>query len=483
MHESLLAGEGLIVVKNKGNKNKYFNKIVAILLTLSIFINGGIGAKEAYALSLVDLEVFSNISVDNTSGTTPDNRWKPDEVTKFVDFTFESKGLADVKILPDKPTRGMLIYPDEFVTEEGILISPSGPASVTVSGLVNLNGVLTSGLLGGLLGLLEKILGLLSSIDLIKAVQSVIQDLASIENFNQTFDITVEGNNQYATVDIDTQLVDQLLGLVTNLLNSLKQLEKSLGLLGFLLGLLLGDLNKVVKELGGLLQNPEAARAQLLSATVLGSTSITMPMTVTRPANLVSNLDATFIGTITQASELTLVELDLLKTSNRNTLIYLGPEEILQLDLHLPDSLDFGSHQIQARTPYALPATEKGNITLTDTRRGNRNLSLGVTQTQVWQHENRNHFLDTAELNIDFTSLTGDAGGGIVTSAENQQVTLSAFTLNQMHPILSVTNASDSVFLDLSSIAFQLELPANSLQYSGSYQTHLTWTLSDGTTP
>lgn len=483
MHESLLDGEGLIVVKNKGNKNKYFNKIVAILLTFSIFINGGIGAREAYALSLVDLEVFSNISVDNTSGTTPDNRWKPDEATKFVDFTFESKGLADVKLLPDKPTRGMLIYPDEFVTEEGTLISPSGPASVTVSGLVNLNGVLTSGLLGGLLGLLEKILGLLSSIDLIKAVQSVIQDLASIENFNQTFDITVEGNNQYATVDIDTQLVDQLLGLVTNLLNSLKQLEKSLGILGLLLGVLLGSLNNVIKELGALLQNPEAARAQLLSATVLGSTSITMPMTVTMPANLVSNLDATFIGTITQASELTLVELDLLKTSNRNTLIYLGPEEILQLDLHLPDSLDFGSHQIQARMPYALPATEKGNITLTDTRQGNRNLSLGVTQTQVWQHENRNHFLDTAELNIDFTSLTGDAGGGIVTSAENQQVTLSAFTLNQMHPIISVTNASDSVFLDLSSIAFQLELPANSLQYSGSYQTHLTWTLSDGTTP
>lgn len=475
----------------KKSKKHVRKKSVILLLLWSLFFNGIIGAKEVFA-AILDVEVLTNVDISNTSGTTLNNRWQPHtENSREVTFEIAGTGRIDVDLnLIEGQRRGVLVYPSELIGQ----IEANGDAELEIATLLNLGEVpLLASVLKAISDLLaiEIDLGLVK-IDLTEFTEQV-DLLYQIENLGvQSFVNSIDSTNEYASVDIDNALSVLLSSLLIDRLNNVLaaakriKVEVRIPILGDLLGSVLsGAVNLVTGTLTTLLSALLAPtellnlQAQLLDASVLGSTSIKMPMIVNRPKEMMEDLDARFVGTVSKEA---LINLNLLTHSDNETFIYFAPNRF-EMNLKLPKTLDFGTHRIQTKRPEILPARQKGEIKLIDTRNGTRNINLSVTQTQIWKHQEKEHYLETADINMNLGQLTGEYGDGILIFPEDSKIILSSFNVNQAVPIVSMDEVSDSVILDLPSISFELHIPENTEKYTGAYQTSLVWTLSDGTTP
>lgn len=440
-------------------------------LLLSIFLNLFMMTKQVFAISLAEIEVFSNMNVANNSETTPENRWTNEAGILPLDFILKSSEILNTNIIASGEKRGILIYPEELV---GKLESKTDDAPVQIDNVVvdGLDSILgLGGIITNLLASLDSLLGLIGLGALEDALSELTKDYGE-----QSFNSPLVSNDEYSMVNLDDTLSMILRNLTEVRLNNVLLALSSLKLLGLPVGdLLLSPLRTAIQ---GLLGNLNSLQQQLIKASIIGRTTITFQMAVTPPENMIIPLDAKFIGNIIQ-QEINLINLDLLKSSSNETFVYFAADKksILDVSMAIP-SLNFGSQTIETKKEQTLPEIDSvtGQIKISDTRQLEKKWELRVEQSQDWMNDS--HILLDAALSFDLTLLIEKNGEEYLNLAD-EEVVLNGPGYSV--PLFFVDDTLDDISLDLLVNHFQLYIPANTQKKVGTYQTNLTWTFSDRT--
>lgn len=467
-----------------------------IVWGLSFFHSGVASA------AVLDVEILSNITTDNDSGTTASNRWSPTITTTPVNFEITGEAIvnASVNLIGDK--YGVLVVPDELIGK----VQPDGQATVDTSITIDLDNVpvladtltavdslvtlidqIQSGALGSLVGV---------TIDF-TAVNQQLALLDSFENFGsasfqEDLNVLAGGQGLYVNLDngIGPILAAELTVILTNLKNAVNALSATgAPLVGTAVALAINtalapvklSVSTAINAVIPLLGVGGAGVQQLADASILGGTTIQMPTLVSGPGSITTDLDAKFVGTVIQTG---LIDLNLLSDGNGVSFIYFRGEALTFNTNLLPGNLNFGQHLIQTAVDEQFSATvdglatsqlTTGTVAISDTRSQLKNWQVKVNQLADFQTGTAS--LAPAILTIHGGDLVSDFPLVEVTSISHQTVELTGNTQQQ---VLAVTNSNATGSIQLALSQFDLFVPKNTPKTSGSYQTTLVWTVTDG---
>ncbi|MDN3181641.1 Ig-like domain-containing protein [Enterococcus faecalis] len=328
----------------KWTKRKMLNLAISSgLLFTSLAIPASIAVTSgtiSASAAVLDIELLSNVTSNNDSGTSTSNRWTAANQNQPVNFTVSGGALADASAVFSGQKQAVLVVPPELRGNVAVAGSAAINTNVTIdlskvtfltavlnaaNDLTNVITQITSGALGNLTGV---------DIDLTE-VNRQLELVNNIENLGAasfTAPETLAADGSYISAPISDGLGLVLAQNVSNILQDLNAAVQALEAKGTSIPSNLvaaainaallpvkGTVNVAVSGALPLLAVGGSGVNELVDASLLGTTTITLPTTVSTPQNLSNNLDARFVGTVVQTD---LLDVNLLATADGVSNIY-----------------------------------------------------------------------------------------------------------------------------------------------------------------
>ena len=328
----------------KWTKRKMLNLAISsgllftsLAIPVSIAVTSGTISASA---AVLDIELLSNVTSNNDSGTSTSNRWTAANQNQPVNFTVSGGALADASAVFSGQKQAVLVVPPELRGNVAVAGSAAINTNVTIdlskvtfltavlnaaNDLTNVITQITSGALGNLTGV---------DIDLTE-VNRQLELVNNIENLGAasfTAPETLAADGSYISAPISDGLGLVLAQNVSNILQDLNAAVQALEAKGTSIPSNLvaaainaallpvkGTVNVAVSGALPLLAVGGSGVNELVDASLLGTTTVTLPTTVSTPQNLSNNLDARFVGTVVQTD---LLDVNLLATADGVSNIY-----------------------------------------------------------------------------------------------------------------------------------------------------------------
>ena len=328
----------------KWTKRKMLNLAISsgllftsLAIPVSIAVTSGTISASA---AVLDIELLSNVTSNNDSGTSTSNRWTAANQNQPVNFTVSGGALADASAVFSGQKQAVLVVPPELRGNVAAAGSAAINTNVTIdlskvtfltavlnaaNDLTNVITQITSGALGNLTGV---------DIDLTE-VNRQLELVNNIENLGAasfTAPETLAADGSYISAPISDGLGLVLDQNVSNILQDLNAAVQALEAKGTSIPSNLvaaainaallpvkGTVNVAVSGALPLLAVGGSGVNELVDASLLGTTTVTLPTTVSTPQNLSNNLDARFVGTVVQTD---LLDVNLLATADGVSNIY-----------------------------------------------------------------------------------------------------------------------------------------------------------------
>ncbi len=328
----------------KWTKRKILNLAISsgllftsLAIPVSIAVTSGTISASA---AVLDIELLSNVTSNNDSGTSTSNRWTAANQNQPVNFTVSGGALADASAVFSGQKQAVLVVPPELRGNVAAAGSAAINTNVTIdlskvtfltavlnaaNDLTNVITQITSGALGNLTGV---------DIDLTE-VNRQLELVNNIENLGAasfTAPETLAADGSYISAPISDGLGLVLAQNVSNILQDLNAAVQALEAKGTSIPSNLvatainaallpvkGTVNVAVSGALPLLAVGGSGVNELVDASLLGATTVTLPTTVSTPQNLSNNLDARFVGTVVQTD---LLDVNLLATADGVSNIY-----------------------------------------------------------------------------------------------------------------------------------------------------------------
>ncbi len=328
----------------KWTKRKILNLAISsgllftsLAIPVSIAVTSGTISASA---AVLDIELLSNVTSNNDSGTSTSNRWTAANQNQPVNFTISGGALADASAVFSGKKQAVLVVPPELRGNVAAAGSAAINTNVTIdlskvtfltavlnaaNDLTNVITQITSGALGNLTGV---------DIDLTE-VNRQLELVNNIENLGAasfTAPETLAADGSYISAPISDGLGLVLAQNVSNILQDLNAAVQALEAKGTSIPSNLvataintallpvkGTVNVAVSGALPLLAVGGSGVNELVDASLLGATTVTLPTTVSTPQNLSNNLDARFVGTVVQTD---LLDVNLLATADGVSNIY-----------------------------------------------------------------------------------------------------------------------------------------------------------------
>ncbi len=328
----------------KWTKRKMLNLAISsgllftsLAIPVSIAVTSGTISASA---AVLDIELLSNVTSNNDSGTSTSNRWTAANQNQPVNFTVSGGALADASAVFSGQKQAVLVVPPELRGNVAAAGSAAINTNVTIdlskvtfltavlnaaNDLTNVITQITSGALGNLTGV---------DIDLTE-VNRQLELVNNIENLGAasfTASETLAADGSYISAPISDGLGLVLAQNVSNILQDLNAAVQALEAKGTSIPSNLvaaainaallpvkGTVNVAVSGALPLLAVGGSGVNELVDASLLGTTTVTLPTTVSTPQNLSNNLDARFVGTVVQTD---LLDVNLLATADGVSNIY-----------------------------------------------------------------------------------------------------------------------------------------------------------------
>ncbi|EHD3785784.1 cell surface protein [Enterococcus faecalis] len=328
----------------KWTKRKMLNLAISsgllftsLAIPVSIAVTSGTISASA---AVLDIELLSNVTSNNDSGTSTSNRWTAANQNQPVNFTVSGGALADASAVFSGQKQAVLVVPPELRGNVAAAGSAAINTNVTIdlskvtfltavlnaaNDLTNVITQITSGALGNLTGV---------DIDLTE-VNRQLELVNNIENLGAasfTAPETLAADGSYISAPISDGLGLVLAQNVSNILQDLNAAVQALEAKGTSIPSNLvaaainaallpvkGTVNVAVSGALPLLAVGGSGVNELVDASLLGATTVTLPTTVSTPQNLSNNLDARFVGTVVQTD---LLDVNLLATADVVSNIY-----------------------------------------------------------------------------------------------------------------------------------------------------------------
>ena len=328
----------------KWTKRKMLNLAISsgllftsLAIPVSIAVTSGTISASA---AVLDIELLSNVTSNNDSSTSTSNRWTAANQNQPVNFTVSGGALADASAVFSGQKQAVLVVPPELRGNVAAAGSAAINTNVTIdlskvtfltavlnaaNDLTNVITQITSGALGNLTGV---------DIDLTE-VNRQLELVNNIENLGAasfTASETLAADGSYISAPISDGLGLVLAQNVSNILQDLNAAVQALEAKGTSIPSNLvatainaallpvkGTVNVVVSGALPLLAVGGSGVNELVDASLLGATTVTLPTTVSTPQNLSNNLDARFVGTVVQTD---LLDVNLLATADGVSNIY-----------------------------------------------------------------------------------------------------------------------------------------------------------------
>lgn len=330
--------------RNKLTKRKMLNLSITsglILASLATPISIAITSDTINAsAAALDIELLSNITSKNDSGTSTNDRWTESNQNQPVNFSISGSALSNVSAGFSGKKQAVLVIPSELrghvatageatintnVTIDLSKVTVLTSVSNAINDLTNVMGQITSGALGNLTSV---------NIDLTE-VNHQLEIVNNIENagsavFKAPETLSTDGTYISAPISDGLGLIlAQNISKTLQNLNSAVQKLKATGsgivsnvvatAINTALLPVKGAVNVAVSGALSSLAIGGAGVNELVNASLLGTTTVTLPTTVSTPQNLTKNLDAHFVGTVIQTN---LIDINLLSTANGVSDIY-----------------------------------------------------------------------------------------------------------------------------------------------------------------
>ncbi|HCT8115280.1 TPA: cell surface protein [Enterococcus faecalis] len=330
--------------RKKWTKRKMLNLAISsgllftsLAIPVSIAVTSGTISASA---AVLDIELLSNVTSNNDSGTSTSNRWTAANQNQPVNFTVSGGALADASAVFSGQKQAVLVIPPELRGNVAAAGSAAINTNVTIdlskvtfltavlnaaNDLTNVITQITSGALGNLTGV---------DIDLTE-VNRQLELVNNIENLGAasfTAPETLAADGSYISAPISDGLGLVLAQNVSNILQDLNAAVQALEAKGTSIPSNLvatainaallpvkGTVNVAVSGALPLLAVGGSGVNELVDASLLGATTVTLPTTVSTPQNLSNNLDARFVGTVVQTD---LLDVNLLATADGVSNIY-----------------------------------------------------------------------------------------------------------------------------------------------------------------
>ncbi len=328
----------------KWTKRKMLNLAISsgllftsLAIPVSIAVTSGTISASA---AVLDIELLSNVTSNNDSGTSTSNRWTAANQNQPVNFTVSGGALADASAVFSGQKQAVLVVPPELRGNVAAAGSAAINTNVTIdlskvtfltavlnaaNDLTNVITQITSGALGNLTGV---------DIDLTE-VNRQLELVNNIENLGAasfTAPETLAADGSYISAPISDGLGLVLTQNVSNILQDLNAAVQALEAKGTSIPSNLvaaainaallpvkGTVNVAVSGALPLLAVGGSGVNELVDASLLGTTTVTLPTTVSTSQNLSNNLDARFVGTVVQTD---LLDVNLLATADGVSNIY-----------------------------------------------------------------------------------------------------------------------------------------------------------------
>ena len=328
----------------KWTKRKILNLAISsgllftsLAIPVSIAVTSGTISASA---AVLDIELLSNVTSNNDSSTSTSNRWTAANQNQPVNFTVSGGALADASAVFSGQKQAVLVVPPELRGNVAAAGSAAINTNVTIdlskvtfltavlnaaNDLTNVITQITSGALGNLTGV---------DIDLTE-VNRQLELVNNIENLGAasfTAPETLAADGSYISAPISDGLGLVLAQNVSNFLQDLNAAVQALEAKGTSIPSNLvatainaallpvkGTVNVAVSGALPLLAVGGSGVNELVDASLLGATTVTLPTTVSTPQNLSNNLDARFVGTVVQTD---LLDVNLLATADGVSNIY-----------------------------------------------------------------------------------------------------------------------------------------------------------------
>ncbi|EKK0948608.1 cell surface protein [Enterococcus faecalis] len=328
----------------KWTKRKMLNLAISsgllftsLAIPVSIAVTSGTISASA---AVLDIELLSNVTSNNDSGTSTSNRWTAANQNQPVNFTISGGALADASAVFSGQKQAVLVVPPELRGNVAAAGSAAINTNVTIdlskvtfltavlnaaNDLTNVITQITSGALGNLTGV---------DIDLTE-VNRQLELVNNIENLGAasfTAPETLAADGSYISAPISDGLGLVLAQNVSNILQDLNAAVQALEAKGTSIPSNLvataintallpvkGTVNVAVSGALPLLAVGGSGVNELVDVSLLGATTVTLPTTVSTPQNLSNNLDARFVGTVVQTD---LLDVNLLATADGVSNIY-----------------------------------------------------------------------------------------------------------------------------------------------------------------
>ena len=328
----------------KWTKRKMLNLAISsgllftsLAIPVSIAVTSGTISASA---AVLDIELLSNVTSNNDSGTSTSNRWTAANQNQPVNFTVSGGALADASAVFSGQKQAVLVVPPELRGNVAAAGSAAINTNVTIdlskvtfltavlnaaNDLTNVITQITSGALGNLTGV---------DIDLTE-VNRQLELVNNIENLGAasfTAPETLAADGSYISAPISDGLGLVLAQNVSNILQDLNAAVQALEAKGTSIPSNLvaaainaallpvkGTVNVAVSGALPLLAVGGSGVNELVDASLLGTTTVTLPTTVSTPQNLSNNLDTRFVGTVVQTD---LLDVNLLATADGVSNIY-----------------------------------------------------------------------------------------------------------------------------------------------------------------
>ncbi|MDK8539247.1 MAG: Ig-like domain-containing protein [Enterococcus faecalis] len=328
----------------KWTKRKMLNLAISsgllftsLAIPVSIAVTSGTISASA---AVLDIELLSNVTSNNDSGTSTSNRWTAANQNQPVNFTVSGGALADASAVFSGQKQAVLVVPPELRGNVAAAGSAAINTNVTIdlskvtfltavlnaaNDLTNVITQITSGALGNLTGVDIDLTEVNRQLELVNNIENL-----GAASFTAPETLAADGSNISAPISDGLGLV--LAQNVSNILQDLNAAVQALEAKGTSIPSNLvatainaallpvkGTVNVAVSGALPLLAVGGSGVNELVDASLLGATTVTLPTTVSTPQNLSNNLDARFVGTVVQTD---LLDVNLLATADGVSNIY-----------------------------------------------------------------------------------------------------------------------------------------------------------------
>ncbi len=328
----------------KWTKRKMLNLAISsgllftsLAIPVSIAVTSGTISASA---AVLDIELLSNVTSNNDSGTSTSNRWTAANQNQPVNFTVSGGALADASAVFSGQKQAVLVVPPELRGNVAAASSAAINTNVTIdlskvtfltavlnatNDLTNVITQITSGALGNLTGVDIDLTEVNRQLELVNNIENL-----GVASFTAPETLATDGS--YISAPISDGLGLVLAQNVSNILQDLNAAVQALEAKGTSIPSNLvatainaallpvkGTVNVAVSGALPLLAVGGSGVNELVDASLLGATTVTLPTTVSTPQNLSNNLDARFVGTVVQTD---LLDVNLLATADGVSNIY-----------------------------------------------------------------------------------------------------------------------------------------------------------------